>query len=212
MGPCGSRNRPSPTQARQNARRWRNDKEQRSPLHSFARSLARAQAYADLPLWEQVYRQAFPTFATMYALRRDGWAQRGGLDRLVILESGKTLWIEEKLRERDYADILLEYYSDRDRKVPGWIAQDLACDYLAYAFLPSGRCYLLPFQPLRHCWQQYRRQWVQRYGPPIEAQNEGDVSVGVAVPIAVVLAALSQMLVVSWAGEGTREVVTQASL
>ena len=197
---------------RQNERRWRNDKEQRAPLHSFARSLAQAQASADLPFWEQIYRQAFPTFATMYAVRRDGWAQRGGIDRLVILESGKTLWIEEKLREKDYADILLEYYSDRDRKVPGWIAQDLACDYLAYAFLPSARCYLLPFQPLRRCWHQHRREWVQRYGPPIEAVNAGYVSVGVAVPISVVLTALSQMLVVTWTGNGQQEFSTQASL
>jgi hypothetical protein len=163
-------------------------------------------------LWEQVYRQAFPTFATMYAIRKDGWAQRGGIDRLIILESGKTLWVEEKLREKDYPDILIEYYSDRERKIPGWIAKDLACDYIAYAFLPSGRCYLLPFQQLRLCWQRYRRQWVQQYGPPIEAQNEGYVSVSVAVPIGVLLAALSQMLVVSWAGEGNEALLTQASL
>jgi hypothetical protein len=53
---------------------------------------------------------------------------------------------------------------------------------------------------------------VQRYGPPIEAQNEGYVSVGVAAPITVLLAALSQMLVVTWTGEQTREFSTQASL
>jgi hypothetical protein len=53
---------------------------------------------------------------------------------------------------------------------------------------------------------------VQRYGPPIEAVNEGYVSVSVAVPSSVLLAALSQMLVVSWVGEETRELITQASL
>jgi len=182
------------------------------PVHSFARSLADARAHADLPFWEHIYKQAFPTFAGMYAIRRDGWAQRGGIDRLIILESGKTLWIEEKLREHDYPDILLEYYSDRERKVPGWIAKDLACDYIAYAFLPSARCYVLPFQQLRLCWQKYRREWVRQDGPPIEAQNEGYVSVSVAVPIGVLLAALSNMLVVSWTGKEQPEVFTQAVL
>jgi len=93
--------------------------------------MAEARMHADLPFWEPIYKQALPTFAGLSAIRRDGWAQRGGIDRLIILESGKTLRIGEKLREPDYPDILPEYYSDRTRKVPGWIAKDLACDYLA---------------------------------------------------------------------------------
>ena len=148
----------------------------------------------------------------MYTIRRDGWAQRGGIDRLIILESGKTLWIEEKLREQDYPDSLLEYYSDRERKVPGWLAKDLVCDYLAYAFMPSARCYVLPFQQLRPCWQKYRREWVPQYGPPIEAQNEEYVSVSVVVPISVLRSALTNMLVVSWTGKEQPTAFTQASL
>jgi hypothetical protein len=105
----------------------------------------------------------------MYAIRRDGWAQRGGIDRLIILET---------------------------------------CDYLAYAFLPSARCYVLPFQQLQLYWQKYRREWMQRYGPPIEAQNEGYVSVGVAVPITVLLSALTNMLMVSWMEQGNGALLT----
>ena len=47
----------------------------------------------------------------------------------------------------------------RERKVTGWIAKDVAYDYLAYAFLPSARCSVLPFQQLWLCWQKYRHEW-----------------------------------------------------
>lgn len=167
-------------------------------IHSFADSLAFSQAQAELPMWELVYRKAFPTFASMHIVRKDGWAQRGGIDRVILLESGKHIYVDEKVREKDWPDILLEYYSDRDRKIPGWIAKDLACDYLAYAFLPSRRCYLLPFQSLRRCWQQYRHEWVRRFTPPVEAQNNGYVTVSVGVPTGVLLAAIGESLIVSW--------------
>jgi len=63
---------------------------------------------------------------------------------------------------------------------------------------------------VRLCWQKYRQQWLQQYRPPIEAQNEGYVSVSVAVPISALLAALSQMLVVSWTGTEKQELTVQA--
>jgi hypothetical protein len=36
-------------------------------------------------------------------------------------------------------DFLLEYWSDYERRSPGWIEKDLACDFIAYAFVPSRR-------------------------------------------------------------------------
>jgi hypothetical protein len=44
------------------------------------------------------------------------------------------------------------------------------------------------------------------------SSNEGYVSVSVAVPIGVLLAALSQMLVVSWVGKEQPELIAQASV
>lgn len=149
-------------------------------------------------MWELVYKKAFPTFATMCSVPADGWAQRGGIDRVITLSSGKTLLVDEKLREKDWPDILLEYYSDRDRKIPGWIWKDLACDYIAYAFLPSRRCYLLPFHLLRSCWLQNGREWARRFTPPVEALNFGYVTESVAVPIDVLLTTMKESLMVSW--------------
>ena len=131
-------------------------------------------------------------------LRADGWHQRAGIDRLIVLSSSKTLHIDEKVREKDYGDILLEFWSDKERRTPGWIAKDLSCDFIAYAIAPSRRCYLLPFQPLRAAWRDRRADWVARFGRR-EAQNAGYTTVGVPVPVEEVFTAITDALLVSWA-------------
>lgn len=168
-----------------------------SAVHDFRDSLRKSAEQADNPIWESVYRKAFPTFDAMSCVRKDGWAQRGGIDRVVVLSSGRTLTVDEKVRDRDYGDILLEYWSNEQRKVPGWVAKDLACDYIAYAILPTKKCYLLPFQTLRKAWQENRKAWVQNYRR-IEAQNSGYVTVSVGVPVPVLMGSLTKAMEVAW--------------
>lgn len=165
--------------------------------HSFAESLAFSHEQSDLPMWEEVYRKAFPTFAGMVCVRNDGWAQRGGIDRVVTLASGKSLHIDEKVRKKDYGDILLEYWSDEEKRVPGWIAKDLACDFIAYAFLPSKTCYVLPFHQLRLAWKNNRDSWVSEHKKTV-ADNGNYRTVGVAVPISELLNQIKQAMIVSW--------------
>lgn len=166
--------------------------------HDFETSLALSQQYENAPWWLDVYRQAFPNLEAAVSVRSDGWAQRAGIDRVLTLSSGKTLAIDEKIRTKDYGDILLEYWSDRDRKVPGWVAKDLATDFIAYAFVPSQTCYLLPFPTLRRAWQINRKLWVERF-KKTEANNGRYMTVGVAVPIKVLLTAMvEQAMVVKW--------------
>jgi hypothetical protein len=165
--------------------------------HNFEDSLARSKAQADAPWWETVYREAFPDMAAMVNVRDDGWAQRGGIDRVITLASARTINIDEKVREQDWPDILLEYWSDRDRKIPGWVAKSLACDFVAYAFVPSQTCYLLNFQTLRRAWRLNRGVWVKEH-PKIEAQNNGYVTVSVAVPIDELVSALGGATKIEW--------------
>ena len=168
-------------------------------VHDFQESLARSHAEAEAPWWIEVYRRAFPGLQSAVCVRGDGWAQRGGIDRVLTLGSGKTLAVDEKVRERDWPDILLEYWSSVEHRKPGWIAKDLACDFLAYAFVPSQRCYLLPFPTLRRAWTVNGREWVRRYGHR-DAKNHGYTTRSVPVPTAVVMAALSGAMEVSWRG------------
>ena len=166
-------------------------------IHNFRDDLARSHAYANATWWLEVYEAAFPDLRAAVDVRNDGRAQRGGIDRVMTLNSGRTLTVDEKVRDKVWPDILLEYWSDRDRKTVGWVAKDLACDFIAYAFVPSATCYLLPFQTLRRAWRMNGKQWVKQY-QKIEALNEGYVTVSVAVPISALMAALSDAMTVRW--------------
>jgi hypothetical protein len=169
-------------------------------VHDFRDSMEHAAEYVDAPWWMAVYRTAFPDLCAAVSVRADGWAQRGGIDRVLTLVSGKTLTVDEKVREKDWPDIALEYWSDRDRRIPGWVAKDLACDFIAYAFVPSQTCHLLPFQALRRAWRLNHRKWVREY-PKVEAQNKGWLTVSVAVPTRVLLSAISDAMTISWTHE-----------
>lgn len=169
-------------------------------IHNFQESLARSHEQADAPWWRQVYLRAFPTLESSVCVRNDGWAQRGGIDRVLTLGCGRTIKVDEKVREQDWPDILLEYWSDVERKVPGWVAKDLACDFIAYAFVPSQTCYLLPTLTLRRAWQLNGADWVNQY-KRVEADNGRYITVSVPVPIRILMAALSDAMVVSWKQE-----------
>jgi hypothetical protein len=106
----------------------------------LASSLALSQSYADAPWWLDLYRIAFPTLVSAVCVRDDGWAQRGGIDRVLTLACGRTYAVDEKVRTNDWPDILLEQWSDEDRRKPGWVQKPLVCDFIAYAFAPSRSC------------------------------------------------------------------------
>lgn len=173
-------------------------------IHDFASSLRLSASYAEAPWWEEVYRSFFPNYAGMVSVREDGWAQRGGVDRVVTLRSGKTVTVDEKVRLGEWQDILLERWSDRDRRIPGWVQKDLACDFIAYAFVQSQRCYLLPFPILRRAWQAHGREWIDRAEAResgfevVPAANRGYVTESIAVPVDVLFDAITGALVTTW--------------
>lgn len=172
--------------------------------HNFADSLAKSHEQEDAAWWSVVYGRAFPNFLTMTSVRQDGWAQRAGIDRVIVLKSGKAVTVDEKVRSRDFGDIALERWSDRDKKKPGWIQKDLACDFIAYAFVPSERCYLFPFLTLRRAWQLEGKNWIELAEEKsggfsvVNAQNPGYVTESIAVPVDILLATIRQAMVISW--------------
>lgn len=173
-------------------------------VHDFQASVARSRAQADAPWWREIYESAFPGLRSMVYVANDGWAQRGGIDRVLVLASGRTINIDEKVRERDWPDILLERWSDVASRRPGWIQKDLACDFIAYAFVPSATCYLLPFLTLRRAWRAHGRAWIraaerQRDGFALVRADNGDWSTeSIAVPLHSLLSALSDAMTICW--------------
>jgi hypothetical protein len=149
--------------------------------------------HLDSDWWTNIYRRAFPRFRAAMSVRQDGWAQRAGIDRVITLACGRTYTVDEKVRTKDWDDILLEQWSDEARRSPGWVQKPLACDFIAYAYAPSGTCYLLPVVPLQRAWRLHGRQWIQCYGQR-RARNPGYVSVSVPVPREALMRALTDAM------------------
>jgi hypothetical protein len=118
------------------------------------------------------------------------------VDRVLTLACGRTLTIDEKIRTEVWPDILLEQWSDEERRIPGWVQKPLACDLIAYAYAPTGLCFLLPVVPLQRAWRQQGRSWIDLYGQR-RARNPGYVSVSVPVPRTVLMWAIVDAMVVS---------------
>lgn len=173
-------------------------------LHRFEDSLRWSEEYVDAPWWDVVYRQAFADFASMAVAERDTWGQKSGIDRVITLTSGKTLTVDEKVRKEDWGDFCLEVWSDERRRIPSWLTKGQATDYLAYAFVPSRRCFLLPFLALQRAWRERGQAWTARAEQGVcgyrivRAPNRGYVTLSVAVPIKEVMTAIAVSSVVRW--------------
>lgn len=132
-------------------------------IHDFNQSLKDSHSAENLPIWEDLYREFFSDFNSMTNHQADGWHQRAGIDRSIILNSSKQILIDEKVRKTDYGDIALEYLSSAEDDKPGWVCKPLMCDYIAYAILPRGKCYLLPVIQLQNAWKANSADWFTRY-------------------------------------------------
>lgn len=166
-------------------------------LHNFERSLAISHNYSEAPWWNEIYKRAFNGLVTTVSVRQDGWAQRAGVDRVIVLKCGRIITVDEKVRQKDYGDIALERWSNESRKIPGWIQKPLNCDFIAYAVAPSKCCYLLPTLILQKAWRMYGRQWIKDYDR-IAANNGSYVTVSVGVPVEILMSALSNAMLLTW--------------
>jgi hypothetical protein len=172
-----------------------------SRVHSFTDALEFSQSLEDAPWWFDVYRKAFPGVISATSVRKDGWAQRGGIDRVITLESGRIINIDEKVRKEVWPDILLERWSDEIAKVPGWIQKNLACEFIAYAFVPNSTCYLLPTLTLQRAWRLNGRAWISEYGERRSQSSEYGrtwTTVSTPVPINVLFEAVADAMQIIW--------------
>jgi hypothetical protein len=131
-------------------------------VHDFGESLQRSQRAESEPFWRETYERAFPTLVSMVSVRKDGWAQRAGIDRQLTLACGRIVRVDEKVREKAWGDILLERWADFERKQEGWIVKPLLCDYLGYGILPLCLCYLFPMLELQRAWRNEGQDWARK--------------------------------------------------
>lgn len=179
--------------------------------HDFQKQLQWSERAGHEPFWEAVYRKAFPNLVNLMPAGGDYESQRQGVDRVLLLSSGQVLKVDEKKRLERWPDILLEYVSvDRTNK-PGWMECEKQIDYVAYAFMPDRRVYLLPWHLLRRAWIVHGEQWKQ-WGEDkvngfrtVKAKNDGYFTWSVAVPIEKLYAAVNRASVIEVSLADVRE-------
>lgn len=155
-------------------------------VHDFQERLQFSNDHKNESFWQAIYKKAFPDMVFAELATEKSQGQYLGIDRVVHLNTGKTLYIDEKLRDRDYPDIFLEYISNDQTGTPGWMEKDLLIDYIAYAFLPSQRCYLFNWPMLRRAWLQFKDEWLEAYGKK-PGRNKYYTTWGIPVPITILL-------------------------
>lgn len=141
-------------------------------IHDFEECNAYSFNPNDDDFWMAFYRKAFPTMVDTHVNNGDLARQYEGIDRVLILSSGRKVFIDEKKQPKDWPCILLEYISNDVRQTPGWIEKDLRIDYIAYAFMESRRIHLYPWILLKSAWNEYGQEWKERFRN-IHAENYG---------------------------------------
>lgn len=169
--------------------------EMKQKIHNFKERLDYSEKAGHELFWNAVYQKAFPDMEFHKLCTSNCNGQRLGVDRVVYLKSGKTLYIDEKKREKTWDDILIEYISVDTEQTPGWIEKPLLIDYLAYAFMPTQKCYLFPWQLLQRSWKHFKSCWLGKY-PTITARNDNYNTLSVAVPIDVLLKTLTTSMII----------------
>lgn len=184
-------------------------------MHDFQEELAYSHSQSDEPWWDEVYTKAFPDLASVVDLRRDGWHQRAGRDRALVLTSGRTLYVDEKVRRSAYEDFLIEIWSIYPKgaeepygpvsgAVAGWARKPMDCDYIAYAIAPLKRCHLLQFASLRTAAQNNMRGWANLASKKIGgyrwvvAKNSRYDTVSIALPLEDLTTAMTVAMTITW--------------
>lgn len=119
--------------------------------------------------WDPYYRVAFPTMVSVEKVPGTSAAQRAGIDKFVVLRSGKKVAVDEKIRRnRTPSDIALEIEHvpvDGSPRWAGWIEKpNQYTDYLAMGFQAYRVAFFLPFIPLQAAWIKNSKSWVSRFG------------------------------------------------
>lgn len=108
-------------------------------------------------------------------------AQRAGIDAILIAGEARVP-VEEKVRERDYGDVLIELVSNDKRSTPGWAIKRCRSRLLLYAFADTRRAWVFPMPAVQAATRKNQGEWLTRYGKKV-AKNRGYDSINVAVPL-----------------------------
>jgi hypothetical protein len=140
---------------------------------------------------DEIYYKAFPHLTGIEVVS-DLELQKKGVDKILDL-SGKKVLVDEKRRRKDYGDILLEEYSNFERKTTGWLGRTKYTDYIAYILMDTKKVYLLPFLLLQKCWINNYKDWLAKYGRKF-ADNKVYQTSNIPIPTSILLEEIKKQI------------------
>jgi len=168
------------------------------------------------------YKSCFPGIVALDKVKNKAM-QKTGIDTIITLGNGKQISFDEKIRSKDYGDILLEEISvwhnyptlnghrvertqiipdilvENSHLKPGWTRKDSYTDYITYVIVPARRVYFLPFLLLRRAFDKYYPQWLKDSGgrkPTLNRDGMGGIAyytTNIAVPTVTLYEAIYEM-------------------
>lgn len=166
-------------------------------MNNFPADLSYSLDKTDDTFVDEVYKKAFPHLKEIRVVT-DLETQKKGIDKILVFEGGNTVFVDEKRRRKDYGDILLEEYSNWERKTVGWLGKTKYTDYIAYIVAESKKIYLLPFLLLQKCWVDNYSQWLTEYGRKF-ADNSIYHTSNIAIPTDILIDMLKKSMTISHA-------------
>jgi hypothetical protein len=169
-------------------------------LNEFHVDLKYSQDKTEDQIINDFYRKFFPNMKEVKATSNFNLtAQKSGIDKIITLNNGKEIKIEEKKRRTDYGDILLEEWSNFEKKKKGWTGDPgKTSDYIIYVILP--KIYIFPYDILQLAWRENYFTWLNKAKDNkdgfkyVEAPNPGYTTTNVAVPINILFEAIQNIM------------------
>lgn len=156
------------------------------PINNFNDDLS--YSLDDNLLFDDLYRKLFPNVKKV-KFANDFKTQKSGIDKVLIFPNGNHVYIEEKKRRVDYGDILLEIWSDWEKRKRGWLYTSQS-DYIFYAIIPTAQVYILPTLILKLAWVSNQSIWELNY-KLIDAKNTNYTTKSIPIPPDVLFKAIT---------------------
>lgn len=139
---------------------------------------------------------------------KDKKLQFAGVDKILVTQNGKILKVEEKVRKKDWGDILVELIADHryasydpindkfdysELRGIGWGMKDYSTDLLLYYFEETDSGHLLSWKKFQAVFKAMLNEWYvyamkNQYGFSLKiAKNKNYNTVNIAIPKDVLL-------------------------
>lgn len=113
---------------------------------------------------------------------QDKERQIRGIDKIIHFVTGQVLHIDEKIRSKEYPDILLERWSNQEKRIPGWLFREESdTDYYVYCFKSVGICFLIPAHEVK-VWANANEEVLKTF-QVVQAPNHDYTTISYAIPI-----------------------------